>query len=452
MGILRDNQLDIMLYICGICTALTILAFISKALTKRRRVALFLMEFSSLCLLLSDRLAYIYRGNTSTLGYVMVRVSNYLVFALSLFVIYTFNMVLKEFVVRVNENDKINSTVLRMVDSLLITGEAFILISQFTGMYYTFDESNRYQRGELFMLCYIFPLLSLILQQVVVQRERKKISKIMIWPLTLFTIVPLLATIAQFFFYGLSLTNISIVGIAMLLYIFSLIDLNDKISKANENEIRILKEEQELLASMFEETASALASAIDAKDEYTHGHSRRVARYSWMIAKMAGLELTECRKIYYAALLHDVGKIGIPDDIINKAGKLTKEEYEVVKLHTTIGSQILSSINSSPYLSLGAKYHHEWYDGSGYPEGLKGEEIPVMSRIIAVADAYDTMTSKRSYRDPLPEARVREEIINGLGSQFDPVFGKVMLDIMTEEADNLFLNDNNVFKPLKKAQ
>lgn len=451
MEVFKENQLDIMLYVCGICTALMILAFISKAIPKKRRVALILMELSSFSLLFFDRLAYIYRGNISDLGYIMVRVSNYMVYALSLFVIYTFNLIVKDSISKIRDSKKYILIIIKAVDFLIIVGEILIVVSQFTGMYYTFDEFNRYQRGKFFVISYISPLISLILLQVVVQANRKNISRLMRIPLELFSIIPLVATIAQIFLYGLSLTNISIVGIAMLLYIFSLIDINEMVRKANENEIRILKEEQELLSSMFEETASALASAIDAKDEYTHGHSRRVARYSELIAKRAGLEDAVCKKVYYTALLHDVGKIGIPDSIINKPGKLTEEEYDTIKLHTTIGSQILSSINSSPYLSIGARYHHEWYDGSGYPEGLKGAEIPIISRIIAVADAYDTMTSKRSYRDPLPQWKVREEIINGSGTQFDPVFANEMLNIM--DSDAIYIDSElQLAEPLQKAQ
>ena len=128
--------------------------------------------------------------------------------------------------------------------------------------------------------------------------------------------------------------------------------------------------------------------------------------------------------------MHDVGKIGIPNDIINKNGKLTDEEYNQIKMHPVIGKQILSSIKQSPYLSIGANYHHERYDGHGYPEGLKGDDIPEIARIIAVADAYDAMTSKRSYREPIPQETVREEIVKGSEYQFDPNFARLMLHLI----------------------
>ena len=111
--------------------------------------------------------------------------------------------------------------------------------------------------------------------------------------------------------------------------------------------------------------------------------------------------------------MHDVGKIGIPLNIINKEGKLTDEEYEIIKKHPVIGVEILSGISEYPYLSIAAHYHHERYNGRGYPRGLKGEDIPEIARIVAVADAYDAMTSKRSYRESIPQSKVREEIIKG---------------------------------------
>ena len=194
-------------------------------------------------------------------------------------------------------------------------------------------------------------------------------------------------------------------------------------------------EKNKNLHRLFDQTATALANAIDAKDEYTHGHSTRVAEYSRKIAEFSGKSPAECDEIYQIALLHDVGKIGIAGNIINKQGKLTNEEYEVIKQHPVLGAQILKSINEYPNLIIGAKYHHERYDGKGYPDRLKGDDIPEIARIISVADAYDAMTSKRSYRDPIPQQNVREEIVKGAGTQFDPQFANIMqhlIDLDTE--------------------
>ena len=178
-----------------------------------------------------------------------------------------------------------------------------------------------------------------------------------------------------------------------------------------------------------------LAEAIDAKDQYTNGHSTRVADYSREIARRHGYTTKMQEDIYMMGLLHDVGKIGIPDSVINKPGRLTPEEYEVIKTHSRIGARILRKIEEMPKLVEGARWHHERYDGKGYPDGLIGESIPEEARIIAVADAYDAMTSRRSYRDILPQEKVRSEIEGGKGSQFDPVFADIMLAMIDEDKD-----------------
>ncbi len=201
---------------------------------------------------------------------------------------------------------------------------------------------------------------------------------------------------------------------------------NKQIEKYQRSEFMILTDQKNAMSRLFEQTATALVNAIDAKDNYSHGHSIRVAEYSEMMAKMLGKSKDECRKIYYAGLLHDVGKIGIHDNIINKKGKLTVEEYDTIKEHPVKGNQILSSIGEYPFLCIGAHYHHERYDGTGYPDGLKGDDIPEIARIISVADAYDAMSSNRSYRQVIPQQLVREEIVKGAGTQFDPKITKLM--------------------------
>ncbi len=198
---------------------------------------------------------------------------------------------------------------------------------------------------------------------------------------------------------------------------------------------RSLEKEQGRLSNLFRQTAIALVNAIDAKDKYTHGHSSRVAEYSRKLAEMSGKSEKECDEVYYAALLHDVGKIGIPVSIINKEGKLTREEYEVIKQHPGLGAQILEHISEFPFLSIGAHYHHERYDGKGYPRGLSGTDIPELARIISVADAYDAMTSRRSYRELIPQQRVREEIVKGSGTQFDPAYARLMIHIIDDDID-----------------
>jgi len=213
--------------------------------------------------------------------------------------------------------------------------------------------------------------------------------------------------------------------------------LQANLAEEVEKQTKLADARRASMQRIFEQTVFALAQAIDAKDTYTHGHSRRVAEYARQIARVAGEGPEDQRYIYYMGLLHDVGKIGVSNAVINKPGPLTEEEYTEVKSHTWVGSDILQCIEEYPQFSQGARSHHEHYDGTGYPDGLKGEEIPRAARIIAIADAYDAMTSKRSYRDAMPQERVREEFVKGLGTQFDPDFGKIMLDMI--DADKNFL-------------
>ena len=171
---------------------------------------------------------------------------------------------------------------------------------------------------------------------------------------------------------------------------------------------------------------------IDAKDKYTRGHSIRVGFYTKKIAEKMDFDEDELDNIYYIALLHDVGKINISDSILNKPGKLDEEERNIIETHTTNGAQILKDFNSVPHIVEGARYHHERYDGKGYPEGLAGENIPLVARIICVADAFDAMNSDRCYRKAYPMERIIKELKEGAGKQFDPEVVKVMLELIEE--------------------
>lgn len=176
-----------------------------------------------------------------------------------------------------------------------------------------------------------------------------------------------------------------------------------------------------------------LAKTIDAKDKYTNGHSMRVAKYSKMIAERMGLPCEENDEIMNMAMLHDIGKIGVPDAIINKNSSLTEDEYYIIKRHPAIGYDILSEMPEMKEVGAGARWHHERYDGKGYPDGLKGEQIPLSARIICVADAYDAMTSNRSYRKYMNQDIVKQELRKGRGTQFDPQIADIMLEIMEED-------------------
>lgn len=195
------------------------------------------------------------------------------------------------------------------------------------------------------------------------------------------------------------------------------------------------KASRERLDRMNVNIIHALTSTIDAKDRYTSGHSHRVADYALAIAKRMGKSEEDQKAIYYAGMLHDVGKIRIPISVINKPGKLTEEEFNYIRIHPVNGYNILRDIHDDTRISYGAKYHHERYDGKGYPNGLSGEDIPEVARILAVADAYDAMASDRIYRRALPQDVIRSEIEKGKGTQFDPEIANIMLQMIDEDTE-----------------
>jgi len=208
-------------------------------------------------------------------------------------------------------------------------------------------------------------------------------------------------------------------------------DLSYEVKKKTQE----VMEQNRKLERISMQIVKALSGAIDAKDTYTNGHSTRVAEYSREMASRAGLPKGVQDDIYMMGLLHDVGKIGIPDAIINKPARLTDEEYSIIQNHPVMGAEILGNITEFPKLITGAKWHHERYDGKGYPDGISGEDIPMEARIIAVADAYDAMSSRRSYRNVLLQSQIRGEMEKGAGTQFDPVFAKIILAMIDEDTN-----------------
>ena len=204
-------------------------------------------------------------------------------------------------------------------------------------------------------------------------------------------------------------------------------------------EVKMQKElaEANRLVEMGKQTVVAIARAVDAKDPRTGGHSRRVAIYSKQIAKAAGMTEKDCQDIEWAANMHDIGKIAIPDRILNKDSRLDDEEYAIMKSHTTEGAKILSDFTLLDHVIEGAEYHHERYDGRGYPKGLKGEEIPLYARIIGVADAFDAMTANRVYRKQMDFSYVLGELEKGRGTQFDAQFVDILLKLIRDNVIDL---------------
>lgn len=193
-------------------------------------------------------------------------------------------------------------------------------------------------------------------------------------------------------------------------------------------------ERQERDGEIILQSMNTFAELIDFKDPYTGGHSTRVEKYAAELGRRLKLPEEEVQTLSYMALMHDCGKIGIPDSILTKPGSLTDEERKVIQSHTVVGGKVLESFTAIPEIRLGALYHHERYDGKGYPEGLKGEEIPFCARVICVADSYDAMSSERCYRKAMAKEVIVRELEENAGKQFDPVIVGHMLDMIRENA------------------
>ena len=212
------------------------------------------------------------------------------------------------------------------------------------------------------------------------------------------------------------------------------------------HKIRLSKKRELEYKKITLESIEAIARTIDVKDAYTNGHSRRVGYYSREIAKAMGLGEKEVENIFYTALLHDIGKIGIPIKIINKPSRLDDDEFAVMKTHTTKGGKILKDMSTIPNIVEGAMYHHEKYNGTGYPSGLKGEEIPLIARIICCADCFDAMATRRSYKEPCTKEYIINEFERCKGTQFDPEIADVIIKLIKEDKFKTILEEDTKHK------
>lgn len=235
-------------------------------------------------------------------------------------------------------------------------------------------------------------------------------------------------------YFVVSLSGI-FVGIGMII----LFSLNVLRTAGNIHMMELRRQKKELakrkrqMEKVSLQMIQTLSTTIEAKDEYARGHSHRVAEYAALIAGELGWSSEEIMNLKYAAHLHDIGKIGIPDMLLNKPARLTPEEYSVIKEHTVIGAEILKNISLIPHVAEVARSHHEHYDGTGYPDGLAGENIPLSARIVAIADCYDAMNSKRIYRNALPPEKIFKEIENNRSTQFDPELTDIFLNLLCDD-------------------
>ncbi len=315
-----------------------------------------------------------------------------------------------------------------------------------TGFFFGF-ENGFYQRGPLHSLCVIIPLFFLLECSGTFFMIRRRVSRpIFLVLLALFLTSALGPTLQYTLFPNVLLSNFfSLFSLILCLFVLVSPDYAELARKRAE--LNELQQNLEAKAAMESEKIhkrdkqkeilsgqiiDALAETIDAADANRTGHSEHVAEMSKLIAYKLFLPKNVIQQVYYTAILHDIGVIGISEDIVNKNGKFSPEEFEQMKKHSEIGERILSKITEMPEIAKGVRSHHERFDGTGYPDGLAGEEIPIAARIIAAADAVDSMTHERCYKERLTAEQAIEELFKCAGSQFDPAVAAAAIDVLRE--------------------
>ena len=431
-ALFKAYQLDIMFALSAACLCFVLMLLITRFLDKRTKFILLFMELVAAFLLFFDRLAYIYAGDVSSTGFIMVRVSNFFVFFLTACIVYGFNLYLKDILIKTGKVKAVPKRI-SFVSMLALLEMALVVLSQMTGLFYYFDEYNVYHRGAGFLFSYILPVLCPLIQFTVIQDYKHLMSKWIYGAMVAYIFVPIGMAILQIFAYGISIVNMAMAMVSISLYVFTYLDINETVMNAHNHEMKILEEEKKSAKRLFDQTATAFMAAVEQRDEYSVGHASRVSRLAREIALMMGKSEEECDEVYYAALLHNVGLVSIPDKVLEKKETLTDEERKIIERVPVLSSEILSSIKEYPYLQEAALYSHERYDGSGYPLMLKGTTIPEIARIVGVVDVYDAMTSRRSYRGPLPLQTIREEFIKQAGVKFDPEISALMVRILDME-------------------
>lgn len=327
------------------------------------------------------------------------------------------------------------SSVLLQLDRAVLLGYAVLLVSNvWTGLVYSVANSA-YIFGPAHIIVYLMPGYFLLHGFARVLRTHRAYTlKEMLCNLGFVFMMTAGMVLQCFFFPDVLLTvfNTSL-GILALLFGLETKDypklvraleeleyLHKNLEREVERQTALARQRELQVEKMSLDTVHALALSIDAKDEYTRGHSTRVAQYSRQLARALGWVPQHVEQLSNAALLHDIGKIGVPDSILKKPSSLDDDEYAIIKNHTLWGSDILKNVSNIPDARVVARSHHERWDGAGYPDGLAGLQIPLCARIVAIADAYDAMSSARVYREPLSRERIRSELLEGRGTQFDP--------------------------------
>lgn len=398
--------------------------------------------------------------------------ANFLYYASSFALVFAFKKYVNTYIE--GKKNKLLAKIERIAD--ISVNAIFVLIlifNIFFGFIYYFDPVDGYKHGAAYLAVFFPIVYNIIFSVVMLIVYRENYSPWQIGAILAFVILLFTGIALQIFFFENVLLTMTTSAISLYIIYFAIESpnyyqmvkttrelkqatdelnaLKDSLEQEVDNKTRELQDKTEKLGRMTIEIAESLAKTIDAKDHYTIGHSARVAAYSRLIAKAAGKDADYQELIYKAGLLHDIGKIGIPDSILNKPGKLDPTEMEAMRSHSEKGEKILNSVSSVPEFAMIAGSHHERFDGNGYPNKVKGTDIPEMARIVSIADSFDAMTSDRSYRKALPFSMVRQELVNGSGTQFDPTFDEVFLALF-DKAYSPDLPYNEVLNRLIKQK
>lgn len=421
--------------ICGITILLILYVILRTLYVMKSKSNLIFRYFVILCIFsgLLDTISAITIDNVTLvpiwLNTLINTIYMYTAFFASFFgMIYVFSIV------------KLNSKKHQIADfSVIVFYSLLLIINLFTGIIFDF-QNHIYNKGPFFYFSFGVSFYFILHMASILILKRKSFSKKQLILFSSFIILPLIFSSIQILIPKCLLTVFS-TAITALIMLFALEtpdfvelaylrkNLENEVLKQTEKAI----EKQKQIEKMSFEIVEALVQAIDARDDYTRGHSVRVSKYSVMIAKALNWNDEKIEKLQRASLLHDIGKIGIRDNILNKPSQLTKAEFEIIKQHTTIGAEILNKVTSIPFAEFVAKSHHERFDGNGYPEGLKGKEIPEFARIVNIADSYDAMSTKRIYRDKLSRDEILKRLKECRGTQFDPDFLDVFLNLLNNK-------------------
>ena len=365
---------------------------------------------------------------------------NTLYFAATAYLFYTLHLFFLSFGIK----KKVGMPLLLTSRGVLVLFLSMLFVNAPTGIFFSVKD-GAYLPGGLYYLCLAFPIAYMFACSVTFVIIKKRVTKQVFRVLLALLLLTALGPILQFLFFPTTLLThfFSLFSLILCLFVLvspdyaeltkkraELFELQKNLeSKAAQESDKVYKrsKQKEIL---FEQIIDALAETIDAGDSKRSGHSENVAETSRLIAYKMLLPKNEVQKIYYAAILHDIGIIGVPESVTGKNGKFTQEDFEQMKKHCEIGERILSTISEMPEISKIARSHHERYDGKGYPDGLEGKQIPLAARIIAVADAYDAMIHERSYKNIMTKAEAREELEKCSGLQFDPLVVAAALEVL----------------------